>query len=389
MKLNDNLQSEIDKVKSYHANTEQGLRAQLDQLVAKKSGNDEWKLRYEDMRHENEELQRELQEQKKVTDEVRQEASGFLNEMKAISNRSGQNWEREEMLGQQVSRLEDEVKEWKSRYARTKVQLRTLRAGSMGLSIHQPDAAQHAKDGGLTRQDGLVRDVHVTKFQIAIDEVLRVARVAEPQTVLDYMKHVVAAVRNICEDINETVSPHEDLEQHKLRARLRANVSATANNFITASKNFAQSHGISPISLLDAAASHLAAAVVELIRTVKIKPTPAGESGDDDDGNLPPGSTEYFSATNGRASTADSVYSSHTSMQQISPPQLANNSYQPSSKHARKYSAALRSVSKNGMPNGKASEVVPRVGYGTKPRDIEVDDLKVRRVCPYTATRQN
>ena len=37
------------------------------------------------------------------------------------------------------------------------------------------------------------------------------------------------------------------------------------------------SNGIAPVSLVDAAASHLTGAVVELIKVVKIRPTPAGE----------------------------------------------------------------------------------------------------------------
>ncbi|MCJ1394335.1 component of the polarisome [Xylographa bjoerkii] len=408
LKLNDNLQSEIDKVRSHHANKlddlrshhaietdslqshhaseldnlqsdhaseMDNLRSQLEQkdkqMATQGNGTNEWKARYEDLRRDNEKLHRELQEQQKVTNEVRQEASTFLNEMKAISDRSGQNWEREEQLSQEVNRLQDEVKEWKTRYARTKTQLRTARTASMGLSIQPPNAIQTSKDGSLTRQDGLVRDVHVTKFQIAIDEVLRIARVGEPATVIDYMKAVVLAIRAICQDINDSVSPDDELTQQ--RARLRSNVSATANNFITASKNFAQAHGISPVSLLDAAASHLAAAVVELIRTVKIRPTPAGELGDDDDGNLPPGSPGYFNmpaGANGRASISDSVYSSHASMQQISPPQIPRTAAHAPRKPSRDYSG------RNGHPNGN-SAVVPRPGYGTHTRDSEIEDLKL------------
>ncbi|MCJ1281019.1 component of the polarisome [Xylographa opegraphella] len=408
LKLNDNLQSEIDKVRSYHANelddlrsshaneTDSlqsyhareldnlqsdhaseldNLRSQLEQknkqITTQGSGNNEWKARYEELQRDNEELRRELQEQQKISNEVRLEASTFLSEMKAISDRSGQNWEREEKLSHEVHRLEDEVKEWKSRYARTKTQLRTVRTASMGLAIQSPGAIQTAKDGSLTRQDGLVRDVHVTKFQIAIDEVLRIARVGEGPSVIEYMKAVVLAIRAICQDISDSVAPDDDLAQQ--RARLRANVSATANNFITAAKNFAQAHGLSPVSLLDAAASHLAAAVVELVRTVKIRPTPAGELGDDDDGSLPPGSTGYFSipaSTNGRASVADSVYSSHASVQQISPPQLPRAAAHIPRNPSRDHTA------RQGLPNGNAA-VVPRPGHGPPARDSAIEDLKL------------
>ncbi|MCJ1476386.1 component of the polarisome [Lambiella insularis] len=378
LKLNDNLQSEIDKVRASHANAENTLRSQLEHATTQGKGNNEWRARYDDTRQKNEELQKELQEQHKITNEVRQETSSFLKEMQAISDRSGQNWEREEKLGQQVERLEAEVKEWKTRYARVKTQLRTVRAGSIGISIQQPNAAQHAKDGGLSRPDGLVRDFHVTKFQIAIDDVLRIARVGEPQTVIEYMKFVVVAVRNICQDITDSPPVNEELTQQ--RARLRSNVSATANNFITASKNFAQSHGISPISLLDAAASHLSASVVDLARTVKVRPTPAGELGDDEGGNLPLDSVEYVNTTsgmNGRDSLADSVYSSNTPAQQLSPPPQTRKRAPSAAKQLREYTAGRRSPSKNGLPNGNATDLLPRTAYTTVTRDNEVEDLKL------------
>jgi hypothetical protein len=376
--LNDDLQSEIEKVKSYHSNRENDLRAQLDQVAKQGSGNDEWKNRYEDVRQENEELHRELINQQKVTDEVRQEAVSFLNEMKAISDRSGQNWEREEKLIQQVHRLEEEVSEWKARYAKARTQLRSLRSTSMALSLQQPEVGQFAKDGSLVRPDGLVRDVHVTKFQIAIDEVLRAARVAEPQTIIGSMKSVVAAVRDICKEIPDSASTGDETAQEIVK--LRANVSATANNFITASKNFAQSNGVSPISLLDAAASHLSAAVVELVRTVKIRPTPPEELEEDEkaamNATMNSGLGASRNAYNRRSSITESVYSSRTSGQQPSPP---TNVTTPrfSREKVIDYNTR-RPPSRNGQIPGKGPDTTSRPVFGIPPmRDNDVEDLKV------------
>jgi len=379
LKLNDNLHSEIEKVKSQHSDKERSLRTELEQTAKQGAGGNEWKGRYEESRNENQELQRELQDQQKVTNEVRQEAFTFLNEMKALSDRSGQSWEREEKLVQQLHRLEEEVSEWKGRYARIKTQLRTLHTTSMGMAIHPPDARQHAKDGGLTQQDGLVKDVHVTKFQIAVDGVLRIARTGEPQAVINSMKSVVAAVRNICQDITDSASSDDELQQQ--RDKLRSNVSGTANNFITASKNYAQSNGISPISLLDAAASHLAAAVVELVRTVKIRPTPAGELGEDDDGHLVNGSAgQNHNAFNRRSSITESIYSSRTSGLPISPPPLNRI---PPGRHATENDLGRDIPSRNGgaMP-AKAPDVIVRPAYGVPARDTVVDDLKVSIPVP-------
>lgn len=209
-----------------------------------------------------------------VTEEVRREAMEFLNQMKLISERADYSYEREEKMGAEISGLRDEVKEWKTRYARTKAALRTLRTTSMGL-VMPSSTVLIAKEGGLSDPNGLVKDVHITKFQISIDELLRTARGVNCAQTLEYVKGVVIATRAITENIDD--SPNDD------RAKLKSRVSATANNLTTAAKNHATSQGLSPVSLVDAAASHLTASIVELIKVVKIRPTPPGEFEDDGD----------------------------------------------------------------------------------------------------------
>ncbi|KAK6849491.1 hypothetical protein PG995_013324 [Apiospora arundinis] len=246
-----------------------------------------------ELRRENEDLRMALEEQQQVTEEVRREAQQFLREMKLLSQQHGPAWERQTELEKVVESLENEVRDWRNRYARTKTQLRNMRASSLGLTIDQ-DAGKYIREKGFTQENGLVKDVHVTKFQIAIDELLQKARTDVPDKVIDSMKAVVVSVRRITKDIDESAPNDEDV--HQQQQRLKNRVSATANNLITASKNFAAAAGISPVSLLDAAASHLVAALVELLRTVKIRATPAGELEDDDDGTVTPvDSTAFFS----------------------------------------------------------------------------------------------
>lgn len=175
-------------------------------------------------------------------------------------------------MGAEISGLRDEIKEWKTRYARTKAALRSLRTTSMGL-IMPSSTTLITKEGGLSDPNGLVKDVHVTKFQISIDELLRTARGVNCAQTLEYVKGVVVATRAITENIDD--SPNDD------RAKLKSRVSATANNLTTAAKNHATSQGLSPVSLVDAAASHLTASIVELIKVVKVRPTPPGEFEDD------------------------------------------------------------------------------------------------------------
>ncbi|OAX81126.1 hypothetical protein ACJ72_04538 [Emergomyces africanus] len=327
--LNASLQDQLEGERREYESSEQNLQEQIQQALAaaaaatKNPGTDTdgggWKSRVEDLERENQELREELQHQREVTEQVRKEASNFLQEMRALSERTQEQWEREEQLTQDFQRMEEEVKIWKNRYAKTKAQLRHLRSSSSGLPSGVQDATTVARDSELRHPDGLVKDVHLTKFQMSIDELLRTARISEPAQVLEQMKAVVHAVRYITQDIEHAQG--KDDEQTHLRSRAKTRVSATANNLITASKNFANSNGISPVSLLDAAASHLTAAIIELVRTVKIRPTPADEIGDDDDeDNLSSmQSPTYFNVppSLNRMSVNDSVYSAISSPRSI------------------------------------------------------------------------
>ncbi|XDG08932.1 hypothetical protein ABKA04_008547 [Annulohypoxylon sp. FPYF3050] len=289
--LNESLREELDRVRDDNAMETRKLREELEE--AQQNSNNRGIGGDSEVARENEELRKALQEQQQVTESVRLEARQFLEEMKILSQQHSPAWERQAELEKTVERLEQEVREWRNRYARTKTQLRNMRASSMGLTIDQ-DAGKYVRERGFTEDGGLVKDVHVTKFQIAIDELLQRARTDEPDKVIDSMKAVIVSVRRITKDIDD--SQPNDGEQIQQHQKLKSRVSATANNLITASKNFASGAGISPVSLLDAAASHLVAALVELLRIVKIRATPTGELEDDDDGTVTPvESTGFFS----------------------------------------------------------------------------------------------
>jgi hypothetical protein len=375
--LNESLQSELDRVRSSQANSERELRAQIEEL-RESGGPRGMGPSNPELERENEELRSDLREQQIVTDEVRREAQEFLREMRILSERTTSSYDREEQLTLMVTKLEDEVKDWRNRYARTKTQLRGLRASSMGLTIQQ---AKVTKDNGFTQDNGLVKDVHVTKFQISIDELLRIARTEDPARVIDFMKSVVVNVRRITQDIDEGTSSNGELAQQQ--AKLKSRVSATANNLITASKNFAAANGLSPVSLLDAAASHLTSAIVELVRTVKIRPTPAGELEDDDDGNLEPVDTRGFfpvqnpkqesnpppflGLRNGRTSADSSMYSP------INSPRESTN-LRPRSSRGAQLGNGLGIM--NG--NNKNLPLAPMgFGFGIRTQDTDVEDLKV------------
>ncbi|OQD87090.1 hypothetical protein PENANT_c006G08958 [Penicillium antarcticum] len=308
--LNSSLQLELERVRTEHDTMERDLRIQLEESSrgAKDAG---LQARYADLESQHQSLQAELQQQQQVTDEVKREASAFLLEMKTLTAESHENWEREERLSNEVQRLEADANEWKHRYAKVKSQLRHLRTSSGGFADSRPDASVFTKEHELVQVDGVVKDVHVTKFQMSVDELLRVARFEEPRVVLQQIKAVVVSVRHVLQDVDHSPIPVDGTAAQRTKAK--SQVSNTANNMITAARNFASSGGLSPVSLLDAAASHLCTAIIELIRIVKIQASPADELEDEHDEEADASQTQfpdYFdtSASQKRLSN-NSVYS--------------------------------------------------------------------------------
>ncbi|KAI6366710.1 hypothetical protein MCOR25_005077 [Pyricularia grisea] len=278
--LNDRLKQELDRIRDDHAADTRQLREEIEDLRQKgtRGGPGGGGAGDAELQRENEELRRLLREQEQVTEEVQQEAQNLLREMRTLSQQSGAAWEKQTEMERTIEKLEAEAQEWRSRYTKTKTQLRNLKATSMSLAVD--DAAKYMRERGFTTENGLVKDFHVTKFQLAVDDLLQRARSDQPDKIMETMKTVVVSVRRIIKDMDEAGNGSE--EQRKLKGR----IASTANNLITAAKNFAASAGISPVSLIDAAASHLVAAIVELLKTVKIRPTPAGELEEEDDDDI-------------------------------------------------------------------------------------------------------
>ena len=365
--LNSSLQSELDAIHSSHAEMEKSLRAQLDQITSKVTGGGEWKIRFENLDTENHELRAKLLQQEKTTSEVKHEATGWLNQMKALSEHSSSSYEREEKLVNQVHEQERELEEWKNLYAKTKAQVGAMDARGTADPLQFSNTEAVAKD--FVAQDGLVKDVDVTTFQIAVDELLRGVRGGDPEAVLGRIKSVIIAVRNITLDLGTMPSLENDAKQQLLKRK--AKLSATSNNLITAGRNFSTSKGLLPVSLLDAAASHVAAAVVEIIHLAKIHRVPAEQVEEDDDNSLIADSpADYYGISHSRASAGgESIYSLMNSPRRSQIPSNPDQASKP-----------LPNGMANGVGHSSNSNPIRRTHPSSNAR---MDDLKVSVLHQY------
>ena len=282
--LNDSLRQELDqlhrdktqderKIRLEHDSVVSDLRAQLDRLQqsehhAHRSGpTDVQTARLRD----------ELAVQQKLTAEVRTEATAYLREMRDLSQHNDAAIEREERLTQQVAALQRDVSDWRTRYAQLKSHSTVDLPPSSADGALSPDVLAPV-DGGL------VPDVDVTRFQLAVDELLRAARQPATPPMLAAVKTVVVCVRAITAAAGPDgyPSPSQSPVTPDAKApgldKLQARVTGTANSLITATKHHASAAGLSPVALLDAAASNLTAAVVQLIRALGVRSTAAATS---------------------------------------------------------------------------------------------------------------
>jgi hypothetical protein len=201
--------------------------------------------------------------------------------------------------------------------------------------------------------DGGVLDIHVTAFLSGIDALLTAGRSNAPTRVLTPMKAVVNAVSSIVDDIRAFEArpsrERSDVDVDALAA-LRERAEATLSNLVAASKTHATSAGMSPVSLLDAAASHVAVTITEIARTVCIRKASRAEQ--EAAAYSAPSTT---TATNGFSPALRSVDEGKTT-----PP--------ISSGHARKPSAALSAGSARSAGGRLRSPVSPPSPYDSRRR---------------------
>jgi protein SPA2 len=93
-----------------------------------------------------------------------------------------------------------------------------------------------------------------------------------PTSVLMSMKAVVNVVTAITDDVRayERHPTRRDVSEDTIR-HLRERADATLGNLVSAARNHAASFGLSPVSLMDAAASHVSSAIIELVKLLSLR----------------------------------------------------------------------------------------------------------------------
>ncbi|KAJ7072575.1 hypothetical protein C8F01DRAFT_973433 [Mycena amicta] len=205
-------------------------------------------------------------------EQLRNDMEGLLTELADLSQRNDELMTAKDSDLLVIRDLDSQLKEYKRKYEQTKTELRSFKATSQ-IFIQAPKM-DRPEDQLPISADGGVVDIHITAFLSAVDTLLTAGRSNAPTRVLTPMKAVVNAVSSIVDDVRafeaRPARDRSDVDPEAL-ASLRDRAEATLSNLVAASKTHATSAGMSPVSLLDAAASHVAATVTEIARTVCIR----------------------------------------------------------------------------------------------------------------------
>ncbi|KAG5645418.1 hypothetical protein DXG03_006242 [Asterophora parasitica] len=207
-----------------------------------------------------------------AVDQLRSDMEGLLTELGDLSRRNDELMTAKDSDLVVIRDLDQQLKEYKRKYEQAKTELRNVKATSQ-LFVQAPKF-DRSEDQLPVSSDGGVVDIHVTAFLSAVDTLLTAGRSNAPTRVLTPMKAVVNAVTAIVDDVRaferRPQRDRSDVDPDALRS-LRERAEATLSNLVVATKTHATSAGMSPVSLLDAAASHVSAAITEIGRTVCIR----------------------------------------------------------------------------------------------------------------------
>ncbi|KAF9453965.1 hypothetical protein P691DRAFT_790378 [Macrolepiota fuliginosa MF-IS2] len=285
------LQAKVDELENIRwrleeqTNTMRSLQKELDELKELRQRDkeresrrmqdesDELRIlreRVEELEGERQGLQ--IHTDKEIVDQLRSDIEGLMLELSDLSRRNDELMTAKENDLNVIRDLDVQLKEYKRKYEQAKTELRNVKATSQlysqGIKVDRVD------DQLPVSQDGGILDIHMTAFVSAIDSLLVAGRSNAPTRVLTPMKTVVNAVTNIADDTRSferrPARERADVDIEALRA-LRERAEATLSNLVAVSKTHATSSGMAPVSLLDAAASHVSMCVTEIAKTVLIR----------------------------------------------------------------------------------------------------------------------
>ena len=208
----------------------------------------------------------------KEKEELKSQVIKLIEEVKNLGEREEARFLAEERTRDYIHSLESQLRDMRDKLGIVKSEVDRFKRSS-GLQPPLPDNSINNQATINVNEYGGIRFENLTGLQNAIDDLIVTGRSSSPSFVLNVMKPIVGYVTAIQTDIETWLNSNNDQsrEENGRLNVLKERMIATLDNLMTATRNHAMGGGLSPISLLDAAASHVAVSAIEIAKLIGLK----------------------------------------------------------------------------------------------------------------------
>ncbi|KAI9252453.1 hypothetical protein BY458DRAFT_523041 [Sporodiniella umbellata] len=234
----------------------------------KNEGGDELKEKYNRLLNDH-------REQQAAAQGVKNESRQLIEELKQLSEKNENLRMEKERAENEIERLCEESKAWRTRYESLQSEMRTYKVRSV----------QYDPGDALSRvlkptSKGAIEHPLILEYQKAIDALMQTSRSAEPTDVLNSMRTIVFSCKSITAqveayEIQRGLSETDQTRLYELKKRFSTGLSG----LLSATTGFAYGMGLSPVSLVDAAAVTLTTTMVDLVKLLGIRSVTATGQG--------------------------------------------------------------------------------------------------------------
>ncbi|CAO3664699.1 unnamed protein product [Rhizopus stolonifer] len=218
------------------------------------------------LQNQYQKLLNEHSEQQTAVQEVKSEIRNLIVELKNLSEKNETLRVQKEQADAAIQSLTEESKSWKTKYESIHAELRNYKVKSMQFDPN--DLSRLLKP----TTTGAIGHQFIIEYQTAIDELMRTSRSAKPSDVLATMRSIVMSCKSITTEVEEYeiktgLSEADQASLYELKKRFSTGLSS----LLSAATSFANGMGISPVSLVDAAAVTLTATIVDLVKLLGMR----------------------------------------------------------------------------------------------------------------------
>ena len=208
----------------------------------------------------------------KEKEELKSQVIKLIEEVKNLGEREEARFLAEDRTRDYIHSLESQLRDMRDKLGIVKSEVDRFKRSS-GLQPPLPDNSINNQATINVNEYGGIRFENLTGLQNAIDDLIVTGRSSSPSFVLNVMKPIVGYVTAIQTDVETWLNSNNDQnrEENGRLNVLKERMIATLDNLMTATRNHAMGGGLSPISLLDAAASHVAVSAIEIAKLIGLK----------------------------------------------------------------------------------------------------------------------